>query len=480
MKTIKSKVMVLLVVCLTFIGALHVLYYHYIFSLQGKMEIIQKFDDFRDNILEMRRYEKNFIYFKDIASLNETIFYFFKIEDFSRELSKDVERVVGDDKFMEFQVDLKGYKTILDENMELVKTDKGELNVERIRTKGKKMVDFANELIMTKRQRIQKDIHRIMIIPLTFIVSFIVFMILILQLISKGILKPVALMQKATEEAAKGTFRPIVYESGREDEVTHLIETFNEMAKQLETKQEQLLQSRKMASIGTFTSGIAHELNNPLNNISLTAESLMEDFTEMTKEEASEMMMEILAQADRASQVVKNLLEFSRTERPVLLELSINEVLDRTIKLIKNQIMVTGIHLKKENSKNLPLIQGRNQDLQQVFINILLNSIQAMKDLSGENIITILTGPGPDGYIRIDFSDTGIGIKPENMKHIFDPFFTTKPVGRGTGLGLSLVYSIIRTHGGYIEVKSEINKGTAFSIYLPITVNEEEETDHAA
>jgi len=480
MKTIKSKVTVLLIVCLVFIGVLHVLYYHYIFSLQGKIELIQKFDDFRDNILEMRRYEKNFIYFKDIESLNKTIFYLFKIEDFSRELSKDVQRVIGDDKFMEFQGDLKAYKTILDEDMNRVKTDKGELNVEMIRTKGKKMVDFANELIMTKRQRIQKDIHRIMIIPLIFIVSFIVFMILILQLISKGILKPVALMQKATEEAAKGTFRPIVYESQREDEVIHLIETFNDMAKQLETKQEQLLQSRKMASIGTFTSGIAHELNNPLNNISLTAESLMEDFTEMTKEEASEMMMEILAQADRASQVVKNLLEFSRTERPVLLELSINDVLDRTIKLIKNQIMVTGIQLKRENSKNLPPIKGRGQDLQQVFINILLNSIQAMKDLSGENIITIRTGPGPDGYIRIDFSDTGIGIKPEDMKHIFDPFYTTKPVGRGTGLGLSLVYGIIRTHGGYIEVKSEIVKGTTFSIYLPIYHDCEKETDHAA
>jgi signal transduction histidine kinase len=472
--------MVLLIVCLAFIGVLHVLYYHYIFSLQGKMEFIQKFDDFRDNILEMRRYEKNFIYFKDIASLNETIFYFFKIEDFSRELSKDVERVVGNDKFMEFQSDLKGYKTILDENIKLVKTDKGELNVEMIRTKGKKMVDFANELIMTKRQRIQKDIHRIMIIPLSFIVSFIVFMILILQLISKGILKPVALMQKATEEAAKGTFRPIVYESGREDEVIHLIETFNDMSKQLETKQEQLLQSRKMASIGTFTSGIAHELNNPLNNISLTAESLMEDFTEMTKKEVSEMMMEILAQADRASNVVKNLLEFSRTERPLLLELNINEVLDRTIKLIRNQIMVTGIQLKRVNSENLPPIKGRSQDLQQAFINILLNSIQAMKDLSGDNIISIHTGMGPDGYIRSDFSDTGIGITTEDMKHIFDPFYTTKPVGRGTGLGLSLVYGIIRTHGGYIEVKSETNKGTMFSIYLPIAANDGKETGYAA
>jgi two-component system NtrC family sensor kinase len=480
MKTIKSKVVVLLIVCLAFIGALHVIYYHYIFSLQERMELIQKFDDFRDNILEMRRYEKNFIYFKDIGSLNETIYYFFRIEDFSRDLAKDVVRIVGADKLSEFQNDLKDYKIILDQNMRRVKTGQAELNVERIRTKGKKMVDFANELIITKRHRIQKAINRIGFIPVVFLASFIVFVILILQLISKGILKPVALMQQATEEAAKGTFMPIVYESGREDEVTHLIETFNEMAKQLETKQEQLLQSRKMASIGTLTSGIAHELNNPLNNISLTAESLMEDFKELTTAEASEMMLEILAQADRASQVVKNLLEFSRTERPVLLELRIDDVLDRTMKLIKNQIMVTGIHLKRENSKNLPPIKGRSQDLQQAFINILLNSIQAMKDLSGENIITIRTGPGPDGYIRIDFSDTGIGIKPEDMKYIFDPFYTTKPVGRGTGLGLSLVYGIIRTHGGYVEVKSEINIGTTFSIYLPTAVNETKEADHAA
>jgi signal transduction histidine kinase len=142
--------------------------------------------------------------------------------------------------------------------------------------------------------------------------------------------------------------------------------------------------------------------------------------------------------------------------------------------------MVTGIYLKRKNSNDLPPIKGRSQDLQQAFINILLNSIQAMKDLSGENMITISTGPGPDGYIKIDFSDTGIGIKPEDMKHIFDPFYTTKPVGRGTGLGLSLVYGIIRTHGGYVEVKSKINIGTTFSIYLPIAVSEEKEADHAA
>ncbi|MCJ7539481.1 MAG: ATP-binding protein [Desulfobacterales bacterium] len=341
------------------------------------------------------------------------------------------------------------------------------------------MVDFAEELIETKRPQIKNDIHNIMTIPLVFLISFVVFVLLILQIIVKGILKPLALMQKATEEAAKGTFAPIAYEAQKEDEVVRLIETFNEMANQLKTKQEELLQSRKMAAIGTFTSGIAHELNNPLNNISLTAESLIEEFSRLSQEESMEMIREILSQTDRASKVVENLLEFSRKERPFLLEVNINEVLEHTIKLVRNQFLITGIQLKKDISNILPPIRGRRQDLQQAFLNLILNSIQAIEDMSVENVISVRSGAGPDGYIRVDFSDTGTGIQPEDLDHIFDPFYTTKPVGQGTGLGLSLVYGIIRTHKGYIEAKSEINKGTTFSIYLPVPANNEKETTDA-
>ncbi len=478
MKTIRGKITVFIVVCLVFVGVIHVLYYNIIFNLQEKIELIQNFDDFRDNILEMRRSEKNFVYFKDIENLNKTIFYLFKTEDFCHKLAKDVVRVLGTDKCLRFQNTLEDYKAIMEGNTELVKTGKGQINIKIIRSEGKELVDFANELIETKRLRIQKAIRNIMTIPVIFLICFIVFIFFIFRLVAKGILKPLSLIQKATEEAAKGTFEPIVYESDSKDEIFHLIETFNEMEKQLDTKQEQLLQSRKMASIGTFTSGIAHELNNPLNNISLTAESLMEEFTEVDREEAEEMIKEILAQADRASQVVKNLLEFSRTERPFLLELNVNEVIERTIKLVRNQIMVTGIQLERNITEALPPIKGRRQDLQGVFLNILINSIQAIEDLSKESIISIHSGLGPNGYIRVDFTDTGKGIKPDDLKHIFDPFYTTKPVGRGTGLGLSLVYGIIRTHGGYIEVKSEINKGTTFSIYLPIAKNNEEEDNN--
>lgn len=244
------------------------------------------------------------------------------------------------------------------------------------------------------------------------------------------------------------------------------------MAQELESRQEQLLQSRKLASIGTFISGIAHELNNPLNNISLTAETLQIVCSEMNNPEINELLQDILSQAERASQVVKNLLEFSRREKPNLRNLSVPELIDNTLNLVKNQVMITGIEVVKNVPVGLPLIKGKKQNLEQAFLNIITNAIQAMPD---GGCLTIQAQRDTRGYVRIDITDTGVGIDPSNMEHIFDPFFTTKEAGSGTGLGLSLVYRIIRNHGGYIEVKSKLNKGTTFSIYLPIARDEQQD-----
>jgi signal transduction histidine kinase len=332
-------------------------------------------------------------------------------------------------------------------------------------------VDFAQNLIQIKRRRIQQALGRSLIIPFASLAAFIILIAVVFQLVNRGILKPLSLVERATEEVAKDTFTPISYQTEKGDEISHLIAAFNKMAQELESRQEQLLQSRKLASIGTFTSGIAHELNNPLNNISLTAETLQIVCADIANEEVDELLQDVLIQADRASQVVKNLLEFSRTEKPFLRTLAISEVIDRTLKLIQNQIMIAGIELKKEIPSNLPSIKGTRQDLEQVFMNILANGMQAMPN---GGWLAIRVGMGPDGYIRTDISDSGSGIRPSDMEHIFDPFFTTKEVGRGTGLGLSLVYAIVKNHGGYIEVKSELQKGTTFSIYLPIAEDEEQ------
>ena len=457
--------------CLTFIGLLTVLYYRNIRGLRKDLITVEHFDDLLNDILELRRYEKNFIYTGDIESLRENQLYLTKVENDSLKLADSIKGVIDEEGYENFRNAIFGYKRILESSADLRKKGTGKIDVDAVRKEGKALVDCAQNLIQLNRQRIQETLSSTLRIPLAFLGTFFVLVFVLLQLITRGILRPLALVRSATEQVAKETFEPIVYKTKDKDEVSQLIAAFNKMADEIKSGQEQLLQSRKMASIGTFTSGIAHELNNPLNNISMTAESLMGEYHHLSPVEADEMIQDIINQADRASQVVKNLLEFSRTERPFLTDLNVKEVIEGTIRLVKNQIMVTGIELDIQIADQLPAIRGRRQDLQQALLNILLNSVHAMPE---GGTISIRANLDSDGTVKIDLADTGAGIKPSDLEHIFEPFYTTKPVGEGTGLGLSLTYGIVRTHGGYIEVKSEIGKGTVFSIHIP-TVKEKRE-----
>jgi two-component system NtrC family sensor kinase len=472
MNTIKSRISVFFVLCLIFFSVLTFLYYHNILLLENKVLITEKFHELLDDILELRRYEKNYVYYRDGEDRYESVSYLYKTEDALKRSAAEIRPAIGENELRRFTDNLGDYKVALQETMVFM----GNGNAERIypevlRSRGKVLVDSAQRLINLNRSRIREAMRKTFTIPLAFMGIFMLLVVFIFFLVVRSVLKPLALIRKATEEVARETFAPISIQTGKKDEVSQLIVAFNKMAGELESRQMQLLQSRKMASIGTLTSGIAHELNNPLNNISLTAETLLMNHREMSDAEKEEMLQEIMHQSDRGSQVVRNLLEFSRTDRPFLSALSVEETLKGTIRLIRNQLMVNRIKLHQEIQGDIPAIRGKRQDLEQAFLNILVNSIQAMPE-GGE--ITIRAGLEPDGYIRVDLEDTGTGIKPEDLTHIFDPFYTTKPVGQGTGLGLSLAYGIVRNHGGYIETKSQLNKGTTFSIYLPIPKESEE------
>jgi signal transduction histidine kinase len=175
--------------------------------------------------------------------------------------------------------------------------------------------------------------------------------------------------------------------------------------------------------------------------------------------------LDVLYQAERAAEVVGSLLDFSRSERPSIAELSIDDVVQGTVKLVKNQLMLTGIALTVEVSADTPKIKGAKRHLQQVFLNLFLNAIHAMPN-GGE--LMVRAEPYSSEYIRVDVQDTGIGINAESLEKIFDPFYTTKGVSRGTGLGLSVTYGIVKEHGGYIEVASQVGKGSTFSVFLPV------------
>lgn len=462
-QTIRSKLIVASCVSFFSLCALAGLNLWSLSHVKRLMMLSESFGDLTNNILEVRRFEKNVFLYYDKESLKELGSYLERTERLVNELAPDIIRIVGNKRFREFTDNIAGYQ----HDMGQLKSGIGDERVlaqNRLRRQGKAMVVFANELFDLKRSKIHRTINRISVMPFAFLAIFIVLMAIATTLYSRRLLKPLKLLQKKTREVAGGDFTPIAFRENYNDEISGLIRAFNRMATELETNQENLLQARKMAALGTFTAGIAHELNNPINNISLTAEAFMEEYSGKLDSDAGEMLEDIIVQVERANDIVRNLLDFSHSKETRFSELDVKDVLHGTIKLIKNQIKSTGIKLNLHFPESLRKVKGNMRSLQQVFLNILNNANNAMP-FGGT--ISIRAEDDERGYVRVDIADTGQGIAPENLEHIFEPFYTTKGIGKGVGLGLSVTYTLVKNHGGYITVDSEQGKGTTFSVFIP-------------
>lgn len=227
--------------------------------------------------------------------------------------------------------------------------------------------------------------------------------------------------------------------------------------------EEQLQQREKLSSIGLLAAGVAHEVNTPLTGVSSYTQMLMGMLPENDPKHA--LLQKIGRQADRATNIVNNLLNFSRTGGATeFTELDMNRVLDDTIQLIEPQLRRNQIEIARSYEANAPFIIGNAGKLQQVFTNLLLNARDAIPD---GGCITLKTTASRDDSLTVEVSDNGIGIAPENVAKIYDPFYTTKGVGRGTGLGLAVSYGIVQEHSGHISVESAPGRGTTFRIALP-------------
>jgi PAS domain S-box-containing protein len=224
----------------------------------------------------------------------------------------------------------------------------------------------------------------------------------------------------------------------------------------------QLVQSAKMASLGVMAGGIAHELRNPLGIISASAQLLLE------KPDDPKLLTECAERIERstkrASIIIENLLKFARPQGNVMEEVDLHHVLEETSLLLSHQMKLEKVNLQTALRASRPTIYGNSELLQQVFTNLILNACNAMPD---GGTLTITTRTTESNQVEIEFADTGCGIPIEHRPKIFDPFFTTMPVGRGTGLGLSISYSIVQSHGGTIDVQSQVNEGTVFTVRLP-------------
>ncbi|MGE4553811.1 MAG: ATP-binding protein [Desulfovibrionaceae bacterium] len=456
--SIKGKILTLFLVAFLVACGLTLLNVWTLSAVRERLNLSERYDDLFNSILEARRYEKNLLIYGGGESLREGLTFLDKAEAEVATLAPDIANVAGDQSLEEFRQTLGQYRTEF-----TALDDPATPGKEAIRSTGKRLVIMAEWLISTKRQRIHRTIFHVSLLPFAYIGVFLVFMAILIKVIANSLLKPLSMIGRITDRVAKGDFRPV--DTGGHhhiEEVAGLLDALNRMALELTANQENLLQARKIAALGTLTAGIAHEINNPINNIMISAESLIETHGDRLDDEGREVVQDILAQADRAGEIVRNLLDFSRTEKAQFSALAPDVVVKSSLALLKNQVMVSGLSLNVDVPASLPPISGNLRHLQQVFMNLLQNAIAATPPGGRIDVL----GSDAGGYVRLTVRDSGAGIDPEHLPHIFEPFYTTKEVGKGTGLGLAVTYSIIKRHGGRIEVQSTPGQGTSFHVLL--------------
>jgi signal transduction histidine kinase len=258
-----------------------------------------------------------------------------------------------------------------------------------------------------------------------------------------------------------------------EGKVSGSVHTMDDITER-KNMEDRMIMADRLASIGELSSGIAHEVNNPLTSVIGITQLLMS--RDGVPDDVLKDLQMVNSEAQRAAKVVKNLLVFARKHVNEVQFSSVTQAIEKVLELRAYDQKNSNIQVIRDFAPDLPHIVMDYFQIQQVFLNIIINAEYAMKEAHNGGTLTIKTEKTGD-MVRISFADDGPGIPRKNLKHIFDPFFTTKEVGKGTGLGLSICHGIISQHHGNIYAKSEHGKGATFVIELPINQPEKAEED---
>ncbi|MDH4205049.1 MAG: ATP-binding protein [Desulfobacteraceae bacterium] len=438
--------------------------YYSQYVLNQKIQIIERKYDLFNSILEARRYEKNYFLSFDKENIVQALGYARQAEEILRDiltkyskytLAKNLDQRINEVvTYKESLTNLlklqeEGHLVVPPDTIELIRKQ-GRILTSELEKVVKKESEFTRDLIGKS-----KTIHFLALIPV-FILSVLIALFLVFN-----VNRPLKTIENAITKIASGDFNNIP-EIKTGDEFESLVVSLNNMIDELEKRSKQLIQAQKLASLGRLTSGVAHELNNPLNNISTSIQILIEEIEEDDLEYKKELLIGAEKEVERGKEIVRSLLEFARERTLTLKQVNFKDLVDSAIKHVKSEIP-DNIHLRSEVPDNILATVGLR--IRSVIINLITNAVHAMKD-GGE-----ITIKAKNEFDRQGFSfqviDTGEGIPQNIITKIFDPFFTTKEVGKGSGLGLSITYGIMEQHSGNISVSSEVGKGTTFTCFLP-------------
>ncbi|WP_319762589.1 HAMP domain-containing sensor histidine kinase [Maridesulfovibrio sp.] len=460
---IRQKIIIGIIIFAICFGCLGLLSYMNTVQLENEVQLIERSDDLSSLILEIRRIEKNYLLYHDPALFTLGLDYLNRTEKLLQELMGAFrkKKIKGHGKRLEKNLVI--YKKLLQEIArtadESLKQDNS-LSI-KLREVGQNLVEHSKAISNFERDNIL-DINRTLRSNLFISMFGIAAVIMTLVgFFSSHILKPLRQVQQATEDISQGTFKALTIKNSH-DEIQQVFAALNSMVEQLLKRRRQLVQAQKLSSIGTLASGIAHQLNNPLNNISTSCQ-ILEERTKGKDELADKMMHNIMQETMRSRDIVKGLLEFSREREYSPGPIEIDKIVQSAVSLVSSQVP-SNINLVLNLPENIFVFADRRK-LQEAFINLLINAIQAIGTDQGQIEVSL---SADKENTTINISDTGPGIPPETQERIFDPFFSTKEVGQGTGLGLYIVYGIIEKHQGNIRVRSNPGQGTKFLITLPL------------
>ncbi|MGC8492028.1 MAG: sensor histidine kinase [Syntrophobacteraceae bacterium] len=432
--------------------------YHSLDQVLTKLRFMEIADGLGSSFLEMRLAEKNFFLYGEKSALVEIQA---KIDATLKTLQRsrpDIVSAIGETKTAGLESNLLNYGHTLQQA-----GTGGAPSQAKVRAAGHKLMGFMTYITSSERTEVNRIIagsERGLFLSFALILFTAVGVTLLLSVRVLGSLKRI---EKAAHLISGGEFEKIEPEKSR-DECGMAVSALLTMAGELRNREEQMIEARKLASIGILIAGVSHEIGNPLNNISMLAQNFVELYDRMDRDEHIEYVKRIEDETGRIQRIVKDLLDFARPRKPDFHETDINGVITKSMRLVQNMISVCNLEAQLDLEERLPTVYIDEDQIQGVLVNLLTNSIHACSPGDRLRLATRFN-PG-SARVEVEVEDTGGGISSEILPHIFDPFFTTKGAS-GTGLGLFVSYGIIKNHKGEMRVKSEAGAGTCFTIEFP-------------
>lgn len=457
---IKTKLIVGSCTSLALLLLLAVLAQHDMDRVVDKLRFVEVQDDLNAGFLEMRLSEKNLFLFGDKAALREIAA---KIDETRAVLAKSRDRIVrgaGEANYLSLERHLDAYAAAVEQ---AAVADAATPDVEAaMRETGRALREFSTTLVARERAQVGEIIslsRHTMTVSLAAVVCTAV---LAAPLLFRKVLRSLAQVERLAGAIADGKFESIE-EPKSHDELDSVIRALNTMSRRLSSREAEILQSKKLASLGTLTAGVAHEITNPVNNISMIAETFETLDEDLAPADRQDMVRQIQKECGRIHGIVTNLLDFSKPKAASMRQVGVNALVTDTLPLVRNMLHVSNIDLQLELAPQELMVLADTAQMHQVLINLITNAIQSMRP-GGR--LRVTTGGQAGETARIVIADTGQGIAPDALPHIFDPFFSTKGT-EGTGLGLSVSYGIVKNHGGRLRVESTVGAGTTCFVELP-------------